>query len=195
MPIAARSGDPASSPWRASHEDANPHPFGATYRLLAVTLDGVEQALLKCPEAGVTTAGYAIMLYRTDDRSSGGSVDDAVERFFDRLVDESPHPLLRAADGTIRFGLRRGSETEHWFVALGEGAVTVTHDDAEGDCIVATDREVFEGVVTGRMNFFAAMLRGEITASGALGLLVRFQRLLPGPSPVDEAATTGTVGT
>jgi putative sterol carrier protein len=124
-------------------------------------------------------------------------VDDAVNRFFDRLVDESPHPLLRTADGTIRFDLSDGSDTEHWFVALDAGAVTVTHDEAEADCIVATDRGVFEGVVAGRMNFFATMLRGEITASGALGLLVRFQRLLPGPPAGDQAepTTAGTAGT
>jgi hypothetical protein len=124
-------------------------------------------------------------------------MDDAVDRFFDGLVGESPHPRLRTADGTIRFDLRRGSETEHWFVALDGGVVTVTHDDAEADCVVATDREVFEGVVTGRMNFFASMLRSEITASGAPGLLVRFQRLLPGPPAGARAKATakGTAGT
>jgi SCP-2 sterol transfer family len=162
-----------------------------------VMLGVIATITLVADPAAVTTAGYAIILYGTRARSSGGRVDNAVDRFFDRLVDESPHPRLRTADGTIRFDLRRGSETEHWFVALDGGVVTVTHDDAEADCIVAMDREVFEGVVTGRMNFFAAMLRSEITASGAPGLLVRFQRLLPGPPSGDqaEAITTGKGGT
>ncbi len=44
-----------------------------------------------------------------------------------------------------------------------------------------TDREMFSRLVTGQANATAAILRGTVIVTGATELLVRFQRVFPGP--------------
>jgi putative sterol carrier protein len=43
------------------------------------------------------------------------------------------------------------------------------------------DRKLFGRMASGKVNAFAAVLRGAITIEGDPRLLVLFQRLLPGP--------------
>ena len=47
---------------------------------------------------------------------------------------------------------------------------------------------VFERIVTGRMNAVAAVLRGDLQVEGDWRLLVRIQRLFPGPRRSRTAA-------
>jgi putative sterol carrier protein len=62
-----------------------------------------------------------------------------------------------------------------------KGDVEVKHKGGEADCVVRADRKVFEGMIGGRVNAFAAVLRGAVTVEGDPTLLVLLQRLLPGP--------------
>jgi putative sterol carrier protein len=62
-----------------------------------------------------------------------------------------------------------------------KGDVDVKHKGGEADCVVRADRKVFEGMIGGRVNAFAAVLRGAVTVEGDPTLLVLLQRLLPGP--------------
>jgi putative sterol carrier protein len=62
-----------------------------------------------------------------------------------------------------------------------KGDVEVKHKGGEADCVMRADRKVFEGMIAGRVNAFAAVLRGAVTVEGDPTLLVLLQRVLPGP--------------
>ncbi len=81
----------------------------------------------------------------------------------------------------MRFEIVEGRKTRSWCVAVAKGDLTVEHGAGEAHCVVRADRGVFEKLATGRMNAFAAVLRGELTVDGDWRLLVSMQRLFPGP--------------
>jgi putative sterol carrier protein len=107
----------------------------------------------------------------------------ASAKFFDELGQESHYPLLEKADGAIRFELGDGNHTETWTVAIRKGDVAVHKGDIgiEPTCTVRAPRELFNEVASGRANAMAALLRGSIVADGDLGVLLLFNRVLPGP--------------
>jgi putative sterol carrier protein len=106
---------------------------------------------------------------------------DATTDFFNRLAERGREPLLGHHSGTLRFDLDNDQGTDHWLVEVRNGEVTVRHDDGSADAVIQTDRSVFDRLVTGQSNALAAMLRGSLSVDGDAALLVRFQRLLPGP--------------
>jgi putative sterol carrier protein len=108
-------------------------------------------------------------------------VSDATAEFFDELKKRGHEPLLEKATGTVRFDLEHGARTEHWLVAVKRGDIVVSRENVEADCVLRTERELFDLVVGGGMNAMAAMLRGAMSVEGDRELLVLFQRLFPGP--------------
>jgi putative sterol carrier protein len=90
-------------------------------------------------------------------------------------------PFLEKARGSLRFEVVEGRQTDRWLVRVDKGDIDVKHKGGNADCVVRADRKVFEDVVGGRVNAFAATLRGQITVDGDPSLLVLLQRLLPGP--------------
>jgi putative sterol carrier protein len=90
-------------------------------------------------------------------------------------------PFLEKARGSLRFELVEGKTTDRWLVRVDKGDVDVKHKGGEADCVVRAERKVFEGMIAGRVNAFAAVLRGAVTVEGDPTLLVLLQRLLPGP--------------
>jgi len=108
-------------------------------------------------------------------------VSDATDTFFAELAERGSEPLLGAVKGKLRFDLRSGKRTEHWRVAINKGAVSVSRGDGAADAVVMTDREMFSKLVTGEANATAAILRGTVIVTGSTELLVRFQRVFPGP--------------
>jgi putative sterol carrier protein len=107
---------------------------------------------------------------------------DTATRFFDALAHRGHEPLLRKVSGRTRFEIVDGSRTRRWCVEIDKGDVTVEAGSGDADCIVRADRKVFEGVVTGRTNAVAAVLRGEIVVEGDWKLLVAVKRLFAGPA-------------
>jgi hypothetical protein len=83
--------------------------------------------------------------------------------------------------GTIRFDLLRDGRTEHWYLAIDEGTVTVSREHSEATSTIQTDEELFDLMVTGRRGVKAALLRGALTVEGDISLLTAFRDLLPGP--------------
>jgi putative sterol carrier protein len=106
---------------------------------------------------------------------------DATTDFFDRLAAQGHEPALKRVRGTLRFDLRDGKRTARWLVAIARGDVTVSRRSGKADCVVRTERALFDGVVSGEVNALAAILRGEIELEGDRGMLLPFQRLFPGP--------------
>ena len=108
---------------------------------------------------------------------------DATTEFFDRLAANGHEPALKRVTGTLRFDIRDGGQTVRWLVGIRKGDVAVSHKNAKADCVVRTERVIFDGLASGEVNALAAILRGEIELEGDRGLLLPFQRLFPGPAP------------
>ena len=110
--------------------------------------------------------------------------NDATEKFFESLATRGREDLLQGSSGTLRFDLADGRAVEHWTVTIESGDVSVSRAKAKADAVVRVDRDFFDGIVSGRENAMAAMLRGVLVPEGDLGLVMSFQRLLPGPPAV-----------
>ena len=115
---------------------------------------------------------------------------DAVEDFF-KTIEGRHEPLLEKARGSIRIELDDDGATERWYVAIDDGDVDVSHRKTSADCRLRSSRATFRSIVLGEANAMATVLRGAMTAEGDLELLLRFQRLLPGP-PKAAAAQAKT---
>lgn len=100
--------------------------------------------------------------------------------FFDALAQRGRHPLLKNASGTIRFDVLDGERTEHWLVTMDQGDVDVTHARTKADAVVRIDKASLDGMVSGRVNAMASVLRGELVLEGDLSLMILFQRVFPG---------------
>src|SRR6478736_3490154 len=107
---------------------------------------------------------------------------DATTDFFTVLARQGREPLLGKVTGTIRFDLQQDEHTDHVFVTIRKGKITVSDANNTADCIVRTDRELFSSIASGRANAMASALRGTLLFEGNSHLLVSFQRLFPGPS-------------
>jgi len=115
-------------------------------------------------------------------------VSEPIEAFFERLSAD-PGSLPPRASGSLRIDLGSGATTERWFLTIGKGAVSVSHRNAKADAVMRASKDVFEGIVTGKVNAMAGALRGVLSLEGDPTLLVLFQRALPGPpSPVKQGA-------
>ena len=108
-------------------------------------------------------------------------MSDPTTEFFAELARRGHEPLLEKVKGTIRFDIVRGKSTSRWLVAIDRGDLTVSRGNASADSTVRVDRELFDRLVTGRVNGMAAVLRGTIGIRGELEPVILFQRLLPGP--------------
>ena len=62
-----------------------------------------------------------------------------------------------------------------------KGNIAVTAGSGDAGCVVRADKAVFDKIATGRLNAVAAVLRGDLEVEGDWRLLVRMQRLFPGP--------------
>ena len=106
---------------------------------------------------------------------------DPTAEFFAALAARGYEPMLRNSRGSIRFDLTAGNTTERWLLRIERGELTVSRRHARAVCVVRTDKALFDGLVRGQVNALAAMLRGELRADGDRELLMRIQRLFPGP--------------
>jgi SCP-2 sterol transfer family len=117
-------------------------------------------------------------------------VSEPIEAFFEQLS-VGPGSLPPRASGSLRVDLESGATTERWFLTIGKGAVSVSHRNAKADAVIRTSKDVFEGIVAGKVNAMAGALRGVVSLEGDPTLLVLFQRALPGPpSPAGRGTMT-----
>jgi putative sterol carrier protein len=100
---------------------------------------------------------------------------------FERLGEVGHMPVLKQTSGTMLLELLGGQRTERWRIIVDRGEVSVARGNGPADCVLRADRELFGRMAAGKVNAFAAVLRGAVTIEGDPRLLVLFQRLLPGP--------------
>jgi putative sterol carrier protein len=120
---------------------------------------------------------------------------DATAEFFGELARRGHEPLLEKATGTLRFDLVDGKRIERWRVAMEKGDVTVSRKSAAADCVVRTDKSVFDSLARGELQTLTAFLRGLLRLEGEGELLVLFQRVFPGPpTSRDKRRVAGSAG-
>ncbi|MEW2386124.1 SCP2 sterol-binding domain-containing protein [Micromonospora sp. NPDC047707] len=103
-------------------------------------------------------------------------------RFFDTLDRRGHEDVLAGIEGTLRFDLSHDGDIEHWTVAIRYGALHLTQEWHEADCVVQTTRSLFDRFASGAANPWSAWLRYQIRIRGKFILFSYFARLFPGPS-------------
>ena len=110
--------------------------------------------------------------------------------FFERLAEEH-QPLLESLTGVVRFDIADGERTEHWYLKIRRGDVSVSHQGAEPDCVLSADIATFDAILAGKMNAMSAVLRGALDVQGKVVLLTALQRLFPGSEGHANRPTAG----
>jgi putative sterol carrier protein len=99
-------------------------------------------------------------------------------QLFDRLGRREYEPLLRRANGVMRFDIVDDDGREDaWCVAIDHGHVAVSQQAATYDARLRAPRALFVQIATGDANATSAMLRGAIEVEGEWRLIVLAQRL------------------
>ena len=104
---------------------------------------------------------------------------DETEDFFQVLASRGIEPLLANVTGTLRFDLVHDKQTDIYLVTVAKGRLQVSREAVDADCVVRTEKPLFDSIVSGKRNAMAATLRGELQIQGEPAILVSFQRLFP----------------
>jgi putative sterol carrier protein len=107
---------------------------------------------------------------------------DTTTKFFQALEARGHDPRLEKVTATFRFDLQNGDKKNRWLVTVDKGDIAVSHRNAKADCVLRADKATFEGIAAGKVNAFAAVLRGTLRVEGDAELLTLFQRVLPAPA-------------
>jgi putative sterol carrier protein len=130
----------------------------------------------------------------TESRGGSTATTDATTDFFESLARRGHEQSLEQTRGTLRVELSDDDQlVEHWLVSIDAGDIDVAHRNAPADCTLRASREIFKGLATGEVNAFAAFLRGAVVLEGDSELLVKFQRLFPGPPGTGARTRTNEV--
>ena len=111
-------------------------------------------------------------------------MSDPIAEFLDTLGHRRHERLFEDTMAIVRFDLTGERETEHWFLEISHGNLSVSRDTRAADLVVRADRGLFEKIVTGEANIFTAWLRYQVILEDGsrLGRILRiFNTLLPGP--------------
>ena len=106
-------------------------------------------------------------------------MSDTTQTFFERLAKRGYEPLLHSVSGTIQCDIE---DAGSWFVVVNNGALTVSTDTVEADCVIVCHREDFERMVMGKQNPTTLFMQGKMIITGDIVLAQMFQRLFPDES-------------
>lgn len=122
---------------------------------------------------------------------------DPTSEFFERLSHQGARSLANVT-ATFRVDLDQGMATEHWFLTIDKGDISVSSQNVEADAALRTDKEMFDRLVRGEASPLPSLLRGLVHVEGDTELIVLFQGLFPAPSggrsrqaSVDQGVTNG----
>jgi len=101
-------------------------------------------------------------------------VDDRITTFFAHLAAQGYEPLLHAVSATYRIEIE---DKGIWGVIVKDGAMTVTRDLPQANCVIICDQALFDDILQGKQNPTTAFMQGRIHVIGSLSLAQMFQRL------------------
>jgi len=104
-----------------------------------------------------------------------------VEEHLRGLAERGYEPLLAKTSGTLVVDLLGGAQPDRWTMTVDKGMVSLARGGTDADATITVDRSLFEQMLQGHVNAMAAVLRGAVTISGDLQLLLSIQRIFPGP--------------
>ena len=110
-------------------------------------------------------------------------MSDTTGEFFTRLAERGYEPLLHSVSGTFHWDIE---DAGNWFVVVNNGALTVSRDTVEADCVIVCSREDFERMVMGKQNPTTLFMKGKMILTGDIVLAQMFQRLFPDESLSSE---------
>lgn len=111
--------------------------------------------------------------------SDGETMSAAIEEFLDKLASNPGVHGLARVTGTVRFDLVADGVTEHRFVTISLGRITVSADDGPADCVIRGDRALLDGAARGERNLTSAWLRSALVVNGRVELFRLLERLFP----------------
>jgi hypothetical protein len=106
---------------------------------------------------------------------------DPTIHFFTELAARGQNVLPKKYDGTIRFDVSDRESTDHWYVSVRHGDVSVSREMTKADCVMYASRELFDRLATGEERWAPLLFRGAYVVEGDLPLLAAFHKLVPGP--------------
>nr|WP_204343244.1 SCP2 sterol-binding domain-containing protein [Micromonospora terminaliae] len=102
----------------------------------------------------------------------------------------APAVLRGPIRGRLQLDLTTENRTQHWFLAMAPGSIQVSREQLPADAVFTVSADLFEGLVTGREQGLAAVLRNEATFSGNVALFLVFRRFFPAPPGVRDPRET-----
>jgi putative sterol carrier protein len=99
------------------------------------------------------------------------------QRFFEGVAKQGHVRLLEGTSGTVLAEIKDGNKTEHWYVEIHRGDISVSHKGATPDCTIRTDGATFDDIISGKLSIMPALLRGLVEVEGKVNLLVGIQAL------------------
>lgn len=108
---------------------------------------------------------------------------DLIESFFTGLATHPGRSMPEKFTATLRFDLTcRGTVTEHWYVAIRRGEISVSHEERDADVVTTVERETYEQIVNGEIGIVAAIFANQAQVEGDVALLVTFKRFYRSPA-------------
>ena len=106
----------------------------------------------------------------------------ATGEFLERLSAVEHEPLLAGLTTSVTLEVIDGERIKRWSIHIEDGRVTTSARAArDSTCLVRAERAVLDALARGEVNATAALLRGTIEAEGDPEVLLRLQRVFPGP--------------
>ncbi|BCL14221.1 SCP2 sterol-binding domain-containing protein [Micromonospora sagamiensis] len=106
---------------------------------------------------------------------------EATRQFFASLPARAPAVIRGPISGTLQINLTAGGCTEHWYVVIRDQELRVSRERRPADAVMDSSADLFDRLVTGTAQGFAAMLRNETTLSGNVLLFLVFRTFFPSP--------------
>ena len=166
--------------------------WGTVHLALLPTNEDRAKAIVNWAGAGLTHERSGRITVEFRSRLRRRPMTDATTQFFEELRQRDHDPQLEHRSGTLRFDIATGKETDHWFVTIDNGDITVSHRGGEADAMVSANKSDFDAIASGKASPVAAVLRGTLHIDGDWKLLSLFRRLLPGPPTVKTRAAVRT---
>lgn len=107
---------------------------------------------------------------------------DSTTAFFEQLSKRGHDQQLVEVTGNLRIDIGRDQGVDHWFLEIRNGDVQVSQEEHAADCVIRSDRALFDRITKGEENMHAAWIRDELTCEGDLLMFCYFLKVLPGPS-------------